>query len=226
MSKSALIKSSLAKKYWMAATGLFLCVFLVGHLVGNLQLLIPGEEALIQFNDYAQFMTSNPIIKILSYVTYFSILFHAVDGLILVFKNKKARSTKYIYNKSNVNSTWASRNMGLLGAILLFFIIVHMRSFWYEMHFGSLPLDLNGNKDLYSITVAAFNQLWYVILYVVCMIAVALHLSHGFASAFQSIGASHSKYTPLLQKIGFTFGVLIPFLFAVIPVVLYLRHIY
>ena len=158
MSKSALIKSSLAKKYWMAATGLFLCVFLVGHLVGNLQLLIPGEEALIQFNDYAQFMTSNPIIKILSYVTYFSILFHAVDGLILVFKNKKARSTKYIYNKPNVNSTWASRNMGLLGAILLFFIIVHMRSFWYEMHFGSLPLDLNGNKDLYSIDVPGHRK--------------------------------------------------------------------
>lgn len=223
MSKSALIKSSLAKKYWMAATGLFLCTFLIGHLVGNLQLLLPAEEALEKFNEYAQFMTTNPAIKIMSYLTYFSILFHAVDGILLVIKNKKARPVQYAYNKPSANSNWASRNMGLLGGILLFFIIVHMRSFWYEMHFGSLPLDVNGNKDLYTITASAFRELWYVALYVVCMIAVAFHLSHGFASAFQSVGANHAKYTPIIKKVGSAFGILIPLAFAIIPVVLYLR---
>ena len=207
----------------MAATGLFLCLFLVGHLAGNLQLLLPPEKALLQFNEYAKFMTTFPLVKVLSYLTYFSILFHAVDGLILVFKNKKARPIQYAYNKASVNSTWASRNMGLLGVILLFFIIIHMRSFWYEMHFGSLPLDLNGNKDLYTITVEAFQQLWYVALYVVCMIAVAFHLSHGFSSAFQSVGLNHSKYTPMLEKVGYFFGILIPLAFAFIPVFLYLR---
>ena len=223
MSKSALVKSSLAKKYWMAATGLFLCTFLIGHLVGNLQLLLPAEEALLTFNEYAKFMTTNPVIKVLSYLTYFSILFHAVDGILLVIQNKKARPVQYAYNKPGANSTWASRNMGLLGAVVLFFIIVHMRSFWYEMHFGSITFDVNGNKDLYTITVAAFQELWYVIMYVVCMIAVAFHLSHGFASAFQSIGANHAKYSPIIKKIGAAFGILIPLAFAVIPVVLYLR---
>ena len=159
MSKSALIKSSLAKKYWMSATGLFLCLFLIGHLAGNLQLLLPAEEALLTFNEYAKFMTTNPFVKVLSYLTYFSILFHAVDGIILVVQNKKARPVQYAYNKPNVNSSWASRNMGLLGAVVLFFIIVHMRSFWYEMHFGSIASDVNGNKDLYTITVAAFQEL-------------------------------------------------------------------
>ena len=223
MSKSALIKSSLAKKYWMSATGLFLCTFLIGHLVGNLQLLLPPDEALVVFNEYARFMTTNPLIKILSYLTYFSILFHAVDGILLVIQNKKARPVQYAYNKPSVNSSWASRNMGLLGAIVLFFIIVHMRSFWYEMHFGSIALDVNGNKDLYTITTAAFQELWYVVMYVLCMIAIAFHLSHGFASAFQSIGANHAKYTPVIKKVGAAFGILIPLAFAIIPVFLYLR---
>lgn len=223
MSKSALIKSSLAKKYWMSATGLFLCTFLIGHLVGNLQLLLPPDEALVVFNEYARFMTTNPLIKILSYLTYFSILFHAVDGILLVIQNKKARPVQYAYNKPSANSSWASRNMGLLGAVVLFFIIVHMRSFWYEMHFGSIALDINGNKDLYTITTAAFQELWYVVMYVICMIAIAFHLSHGFASAFQSIGANHAKYTPVIKKVGAAFGILIPLAFAIIPVFLYLR---
>ena len=223
MSKSALIKSSLAKKYWMAATGLFLCLFLIGHLAGNLQLLLPAEKALLTFNEYAKFMTTNPLVKVLSYLTYFSILFHAVDGVLLVVQKKKARPVQYAYNRPSVNSTWASRNMGLLGAVVLFFIIVHMRSFWYEMHFGSIALDVNGNKDLYTITATAFQELWYVVMYVVCMIAIAFHLSHGFASAFQSIGANHAKYSPIIKKIGAAFGVLIPLAFAIIPVVLYLR---
>lgn len=223
MSKSALIKSSLAKKYWMSATGLFLCTFLIGHLVGNLQLLLPPDEALVVFNEYARFMTTNPLIKILSYLTYFSILFHAVDGILLVIQNKKARPVQYAYNKPSANSSWASRNMGLLGAVVLFFIIVHMRSFWYEMHFGSIALDVNGNKDLYTITTAAFQELWYVVMYVLCMIAIAFHLSHGFASAFQSIGANHAKYTPVIKKVGAAFGILIPLAFAIIPVFLFLR---
>ena len=196
---------------------------MIGHLVGNLQLLLPPDEALVVFNEYARFMTTNPLIKILSYLTYFSILFHAVDGILLVIQNKKARPVQYAYNKPSANSSWASRNMGLLGAVVLFFIIVHMRSFWYEMHFGSIALDVNGNKDLYTITTAAFQELWYVVMYVICMIAIAFHLSHGFASAFQSIGANHAKYTPVIKKVGAAFGILIPLAFAIIPVFLYLR---
>ena len=154
MSKSVLIKSSLAKKYWMAGTGLFLCLFLVGHLLGNLQLLLPAETAADSFNLYAKFMTTNPVVKILSYITYFSIIFHAVDGILLVVQNKKARPVNYAYNKPGANSNWASRNMGLLGTVLLLFLIIHMRSFWYEMHFGDMPTVLIGDedvKDLYTI---------------------------------------------------------------------------
>ena len=134
MSKSALLKSSIAKKYWMALTGLFLCLFLVGHLLGNLQLIIKaGEEGRRAFNEYAYFMTHNPMVKILSYLTYFSILFHSIDGFLLAIKNKKSRQHGYAKNNPNANSSSSSRNMALLGSLILVFIVMHMANFWYKV---------------------------------------------------------------------------------------------
>ncbi len=138
MAKSALLKSSLAKKYWMALTGLFLCVFLIGHLVGNLQLIFGTS---LQFNEYALFMTSNPAIKLLSYLTYISILFHAIDGIMLTVQNRKARPIKYVKENPNANSKWASRNMAVLGTLILVFIAAHMVHFWAKMHFSEMPLQ-------------------------------------------------------------------------------------
>ena len=84
MSESkGLLKSNVVKKYWLAATGLFLCLFLVGHLVGNLQLFATSYEGILGFNEYAVFMTTNPAVKVLSYLTYFSILFLAIDGIVI-----------------------------------------------------------------------------------------------------------------------------------------------
>lgn len=205
----------------MAATGLFLCLFLLGHLAGNLQLLLPKEKALLQFNEYALFMTTFPLVKVLSYLTYFSILFHAVDGFLLMIKNKKARPVNYVYSKPSKNSKWSSRNMGLLGSILLLFLIIHMRSFWYEMHFGNVPLDANGNKDLYTITYSAFQSIWYVIFYIFSMLAIALHLSHGFSSAFQSVGISHPKLNILIKSFSYFFCIIVPLTFALIPITLF-----
>lgn len=144
MAKSAFLKSSIAKKYWMALTGLFLCLFLTGHLLGNLQLLATGEHAALHFNQYALFMTTNPAVKVLSYLTYFSILFHAVDGILLTIQNKKARPIGYAMNQPSKNSKWASRNMAVLGTVVLVFIVTHMVNFWAVMHFGNaeqMPLQ-------------------------------------------------------------------------------------
>lgn len=229
MSKSVLLNSSLAKKYWMALTGLFLCLFLVGHLLGNLQLLGSAEEARLAFNEYALFMTTFPLVKILSYLTYFSILFHSVDGILLAVQNRKARPQKYKYNKPGTNSSWASRNMALLGSILLAFIIMHMSQFWYRMHFGEMPMQLVADgeplKDLYSVTVLFFQNgitgLIWTLLYVVCMLVIAVHLFHGFQSAFQSLGLRHPKYTPIIKKVGMAFALLIPIGFAIIPLYLH-----
>lgn len=221
---SALLKSSIAKKYWMAFTGLFLVLFLIGHLLGNLQLLSGAEDAKDTFNLYAKFMTSNPLIKIMSYITYISILFHAIDGIMLTVQNRKARPEQYAYNKPEANSKWASRNMALLGTVLLVFIILHMLAFWKRMHFGPIEtymLDGESIKDLYTITIAAFQDpasgLIVVAIYTIAMLALAFHLSHGFHSAFQSLGLRHAKHTQTIEKVGKLIAVGIPLLFAIIP---------
>ncbi|MCB0395945.1 MAG: succinate dehydrogenase cytochrome b subunit [Flavobacteriales bacterium] len=254
---SAILKSSLAKKYWMAFTGLFLCLFLIGHLAGNLQLFMSGYEGRLQFNEYAVFMTTNPAVKLLSYLTYLSIIFHAIDGIMLTVANKKARPVAYASNNAGANSAWASRNMAVLGLILLIYIVVHMSDFWYEYKFGALPymtaqdmttpllksgeavaggqvvngiVMVNGQsagpvmKDLYTEVMKAFQVPWIVILYVFSMLAMAFHLSHGFQSAFQSLGLRHHKYTPLIKKTGTAFAVIVSLLFAAIPVYIFFMH--
>jgi succinate dehydrogenase / fumarate reductase cytochrome b subunit len=152
MSNSALLKSSIAKKYWMALTGLFLCTFLVGHLLGNFQLLVPGEAGKRMFNEYAYFMTHNPAIKILSYLTYISIIFHAIDGIVLTIQNKKARPVAYAYNNPSANSSTPARYMAILGTLILVFIATHMANFWWKMKFtDEVPLHtykLESKQDM------------------------------------------------------------------------------
>ncbi|MGD1845933.1 MAG: succinate dehydrogenase cytochrome b subunit [Salibacteraceae bacterium] len=221
---SALIKSSLAKKYWMALTGLFLCFFLIVHLAGNLTLLA-GDSARAGFNAYTKFMTSFVPIKVASYITYLGILFHAVDGLLLTLKNRKARPVKYAYEKPQVNSIWSSRNMGVLGTAIFVFIVLHMGNFWFRYKFTTLPTDVDGNFDMYGVVVESFKMEWYVGLYVLCMAALAFHLYHGFWSAFQTLGVNHPKYTPAIKKLGFGFSILIPLGFAIIPIAVYVMNL-
>lgn len=142
MSKSALLGSSIAKKYWMSLTGLFLSVFLITHLSGNLLLL--KSDGGLAFNIYAEFMTTFPVVKVVSYVLYISILFHAFDGILLAIQNYKARPQKYAYNKPSANSGWSSRNMALLGSIILVFIVIHMGQFWAKMHWGPIGYMMDG----------------------------------------------------------------------------------
>ncbi len=228
MSNSAILKSSLAKKYWMAFTGLFLCLFLVGHLAGNLQLFIQGEPGRLQFNAYAAFMTTNPLVKILSYVTYISILFHAIDGIILTRNNMRARPSRYVQSNPSANSHWTSRNMGILGTIILVFIIIHMRTFWYEMHWGEIGLDIEGNRDLYSVVMATFSDpsfgIVYTIGYALAMMGVAFHLVHGFQAAFQSLGLKTRKIENAIRLFGLFFAIVVPTLFAAIPIYIFLTQ--
>ena len=286
MAKSALLKSSIAKKYWMALTGLFLCLFLAGHLAGNLQLLVPNNA--LNFNQYALFMTSNPAVKLLSYLTYISILFHAIDGILLTIQNKKARPIGYAKTDGS-SSSFASRNMAVLGTIILVFIATHMVNFWAKMHFDkNMPImtktiEVQGQKqvfyvgtqvgqyfpvdqvakegekaeqammpkqfviknrtelyysqadvktadlykDLYKLTVAFFKDaiygLYFTIGYVLAMLALSFHLWHGFQSAFQTIGVNSSKLTPVIKFFGKAFAIIVPLLFAIIPLILHFK---
>lgn len=220
------MSSTLGRKVLMALTGLFLIIFLVVHLSGNLQLL--ADDGGQSFNVYAKFMTSNPIIKTTSYLLYATFLVHIIWAIILSANNRKARPIGYAVSKGSTNSTWSSRNMGILGTIIFIFLVIHMRNFWYEMHWGGIPkVNYDGSevKDLYTVVNASFAQWWYVALYVVSMIGLMFHLFHGFKSAFQTLGLNHPKYNPVIKGVGYAFAVIVPALFAAIPIIMYLNNL-
>ena len=206
-------------------SGFFLVLFLLGHLLGNLQLFIPGEDGQKQFNEYALFMTTNPAVKILSVLTYSSIILHTALTLFLVFQSSNARDVKYLQSSGNANSTWGSKNMAVLGTLILVFIVIHMKSFWYEMHFGVIGLDPWGNKDLHTVTVTAFNELWYVLFYVLSMVVLAIHLKHGVESVFQTLGIKTRRYVSLIHKAAYGFALIVPAAFASIPIYLYVTQL-
>ena len=218
--------SSIGRKLIMSLTGLFLILFLAVHLVGNLQLLAnDGGES---FNLYADFMTSNPLIKTISYGLYFFILLHAVQGLILWAKNRAARGGQgYAVKVNSAVNTNArvARSMGWLGTIILVFILLHMYQFWLQMKMGAVEMvnyDGAEVKDLYTLVSAAFEDPTYVVIYVVSMIIIAFHLWHGFQSSFQTLGINHQKYTPFIHGLGKGYSILVPLGFAIIPILMFL----
>lgn len=268
-----LFSSNIGQKILMSLTGLFLVLFLVVHLAGNFQLL--KNDHGFAFNYYTWFMTTNPLIKFISYSLYAFILLHAFKGFYLVYMNRKARgSAGYKVKSGNANSHWTSRNMGILGSIILIFIFIHMNDFWFQYKFKDLPWtvysknmatdsiksqditkdvasgqfmeyfgavgadakhkphilsypDTRGNtifvtKDLYQITYTAFKQWWLVLFYVLAMLMISFHLWHGFASAFQTLGLNHPRYTPFIKGFGKLFSILVPLGFAILPIIIYL----
>lgn len=218
------LTGSVGKKLIMALTGLFLILFLAVHLAGNLQLLFDDQGK--AFNIYAHSMATNPFIKVVSIGNFAFILIHVVYSIVLTRKNKSARKIGYDVSTKDTQSTWASKNMGLLGFILLVFILVHLKGFWYEFKFGSIPFatyDGAEYKNVYMIISEAYSQIWYVLFYVVCMGFLAFHLSHGFSSAFQTLGLNHKKYSPIVKSVGKAFSIIVPVLFALIPIMMYLN---
>lgn len=221
-----MMTSTIGRKVLMALTGIFLCLFLIVHLIGNLQLL-KGDGG-TAFNDYAHFMGSNPLIQTVSVLNFTFIVLHIVYSIILTRMNMQARPRKYAYSKPAANSNWRSRKMMALGSIILIFLIVHLVYFWGKMkltHVAGLELvnKVQGSEtlDLYSLVKAAFSDIIMVVLYVVSMIALAFHLSHGFQSAFQTFGLNHVKYTPLIKVLGYAFAILIPLGYALIPIIMF-----
>jgi succinate dehydrogenase / fumarate reductase, cytochrome b subunit len=218
-----LFSNSLGRKLMMALTGLFLITFITVHLIGNLQLLHNDQGK--AFNVYAYFMTTNPLIKTVAYVNYSLILAHIVWALLLTRNNKTARGSEG-YAIGGKASHWTSRNMGILGTFILIFLVIHMKQFWYEMHWGNIGLvNYEGKeyKDLYQVVSLAYNEVWYVAIYVFSMLVLSFHLWHGFASAFQTLGLNHMKYNPVINFVGKAYAIIVPALFAIIPIIMFLN---
>lgn len=207
----------------MCVTGLFLSFFLLIHFLGNLQLFLPQEQAHLQFNAYSHFLSGNIIIKIVSYVLYTSIIVHAVDGLIITLRNRKSGGNYRTDNRKRA-STWASRNMGILGTLILIFLVIHFQNFWYVYKFGNLPLDDNGNKDLYILVITVFKEWWYVLIYVASMIALCYHLIHGIQSAVRTLGVFHPKFVRWFKYAGIAYSLIICCGFALMPIYIFFTN--
>ena len=215
--------TTLKYKLAMSLTGLFLCIFLVIHLLGNLQLILPEAQAKLQFNWYSNLLAGNMLIKIISWVLLASIIAHAIYALIITRQNARANGPKYVFDKRNVSSKWNSRNMGLLGTIILLFLVIHFKDFWYQYDFKELPLDSAHNKDMYTVVVATFRQWWYVLIYELAFVALGFHLLHGFFSAARTLGLYHAKYVKWLNALGWVYTAFITLGFMFIPLYIYFK---
>lgn len=208
--------SSIGKKLIVGLTGAFLVTFLLVHLSGNLLLLIDdGGEAFLQF---VAFMTSNPLIKIMEFGLALGFLLHIITALSLAWHNKKSRPKNYHVNAANKNSSWSSRNMAITGSMVLLFLILHIDGFYVEHKIR------HAEGTMYDTVIATFQDPVFAGLYILFMFFLALHLSHGFKSAFQTLGLRHKKYTPIINVLGWLYAVLVPLGFAMIPIVIYAKQ--
>lgn len=205
----------------MGITGLFLISFLLVHCTINALIFVnDGGET---FNKAAEFMATNVFIRTMEVVLFLGIIWHIVEALILTMSNNKARPIKYEVTNGNANSKWYSRWMGLLGTLILMFLIIHLKHFWVVSRFTDHISS--GEETLFQEMKEVFENLFIVVLYVLAMFSLAYHLMHGFASAFQSLGINHKKYTPVIRSLGTAFSVIVPLIFALMPIAIYTGYI-
>src|SRR5688572_5608856 len=218
--KAGFLSSSIGKKVIMGLTGLFLVTFLVIHCFLNS--LIFFNDGGLTFNEGAHFMAHNWLIRAMEIVLFLGIILHIIQALVLTVDNNKARPVGYAKFNGAANSTWYSRSMGLLGTLIMIFLIVHLAHFWVKSRITGLPgEDSAGHENLYAVMQTTFATTWVVILYCLAMVSLAYHLLHGFQSAFQSLGLNHKKYTPFIKKFGVAFSIIIPIIFAAMPLTIH-----
>lgn len=209
------LTSSIGKKVTMAATGLFLCVFLIEHLYGNVLLYFRDGGA--AFNEYSHSAVHNILIRLIEIVLFAAIIIHVIQAIIITRENAKARPVKYAVSTSTEGSSWFSRNMGITGSIVFAFIVFHLYNFFLPYR---ITHDMGGHT-LAQMVKAAFQSPIYAGLYFVAVTFLFFHLNHGFRSAFHTLGLNNKKYTSFWKIAGTTFAVIMWIGFASFPVLFY-----
>ncbi len=219
--------SSISKKAVMGVSGLMLCAFLVIHLLGNLTLLMRedgsftlspgGMETSDWFTWVAHHYIAIPAFFHVMDVGILSlILLHAALGVTLWLQNRAARPARYVRQKAEGGRTLFSATMPYTGVCFVgVFLVIHLANF----RFG----EQDNPSELYRLVEQVFGQTLWMAVYVVCMVGLFAHLSHGFQSAFQSLGLRHPRYTPWLSRLGYLFATLVGIGFALLPILYYLN---
>lgn len=213
----------------MALTGMSLIAFLVVH-VGINACIWAGDDGAM-FNKAAHFMGSTIVIRILEVGLFVGIILHIVQGLMLEAQNRSKRSIGYEISMGNRGSKWYSRNMGLLGTLIMLFLIMHIYHFWTPSRLGGIgnihelgiaSYDGKEYHNLYGEMLMVFQSLPIVILYVLACISLAYHLLHGFNSAFRTLGLHNQRYVSIVKASGTAFSIIVPLAFAMMPISIHL----
>lgn len=215
--KTGFLTASVGKKIVMGITGLFLISFLIVHV--GLNSAIFCNDGGVTFNAGADFMAHNPVIRVMEFVLFGGLISHIILSLILTMENRKARPVGYAVVNGAANSKWYSRSMGILGSLLLIFLVVHLGNFWVPTKIAVMNHEQHNTFEGMK---AVFSQWYFVLIYLVGVGGLLFHLLHGFQSAFQSLGLNHKKYTPLIKKAGIWFSIIVCTLFAAMPITMHL----
>lgn len=224
---SGFFKSSIGRKFTMALSAFFLMFFLLQHFAINI-LSVFSPDA---FNEVSHFMGTNPLIQyVMQPILLFGVVYHFGMGFILELKNRKAQAVKYVKNNGAANSTWMSRNMIYSGLFILIFLVIHFIDFWIpELNTKYVLGDMSGlladgeGFRYFEELQHKFMPPWRIALYCLGFVFLALHLLHGFNSAFQSVGANN-KYTKGLKGFGKAYAILIPLGFIFIALFHHFNH--
>lgn len=219
---SAVLKSSIIRKVVMALSGLFLVLFLALHFTINFASVFSPDL----FNQWSHFMGYNPVVQfIMQPILILGVVVHFVMGIVLEIQNSKARSVNYVKFKGGANSPWVSRNMIISGLVVLAFLGLHFYDFWvHEMTYKYFESNPEDPTRYYEETVAKFIPMWRTVLYVISFVLLGMHLWHGFASSFQSIGWNN-KYSVSLKGFTKLYAVIIPLGFIVIALYHHFNHL-
>ncbi len=202
----------------MSFSGLFLIVFLIVHCYINAQIF--WFDGGLKFDEAAHFMGTNPVIRIIEFGLVAGFLLHIIQGLMLWAQNSKKRNTRYEVYKTSQTSKWYSRSMGLLGTLVLLFLILHTSKFWIPNR--ASQLSGNGELPLYDMMHAAFQNPIVVVIYILGCASLSFHLVHGFYSAFQTLGMGTPKYKAIIRNTGIAFSIIVPLIFAIMPVAFFM----
>lgn len=234
MKWSDFFTSSIGKKLVMSLSGLFLISFLVVHMginaciFNDLPIFDPTDDGRM-FNKAAHFMGSSVVIRILEIGLFLFFFIHIIQGYVLEAQNRSKRKIGYAVKMGSKGSTWYSKSMGLLGTLLLLFLIMHISHFW-------IPSRITHNMDpvqygemethnLFQRMMSVFQNGWIVVLYILGCISLAWHLLHGFQSAFRTLGLSNHRYIRSLNALGAGFSIVVPLIFALMPISMYFHWI-
>jgi succinate dehydrogenase / fumarate reductase, cytochrome b subunit len=210
--------SSIGKKLVMGFTGLFLISFLVVHVTINSMIFLNDGGA--EFNAVAHFMSHNIIIRILEVGLFAGLILHIVQGLMLTSQNNSKRGIGYAVSAASTNSTWYSRSMGVLGSLILIFLIVHLANFWAPAR-ADIYLHGDPATDSFAEMKDVFSKWYFVVIYLAGVFSLFWHLFHGFQSAFQTLGLRVGRYKGLIVGTGIAYTFIVCILFALMPILIY-----